>query len=256
MTRRVNEATRQYEEAQARQQATMGGGGGGGYSGGGGGGGYSGGGGGSAPHVNMSHVANRITNAAVSAIFSPIGHVYTWHGGTPYQRKEGKSWKSYRTQNGDHGFKVTSESGQWLYGTSHKGNYIRIKKSDVIATNRKNAYSTGISSIGENEIAFVGDSPNTNELVIGSKLNGTPLSMKKGTGVVNAKATNTLAGLLNQLSTNPTQTTNTINNNHGGNQTFVVENVTINGSQIKDVQTFANALLNIRGEAMQRAYKK
>ena len=92
--------------------------------------------------------------------------------------------------------------------------------------------------------------------MIGSKLNGTPLSMKKGTGVVNAKSTNTLAGLLNQLSTNPTQTTNTVNNNHGGNQTFVVENVNINGSQIKDAQTFANALLNIRGEAMQRAYKK
>lgn len=259
MTRRVNEATRQYEEAQARQQAAMGGGGGGGYSGGGGGGSHSGGGGSVNVSRAVSNAASRVVNAAVSGVvsmFSPVGRVYTWRANTPYERKEGKSWKSYRTQNGDHGFKVTSESGQWLYGTSHKGNHIRIKKSDAIATNRKNAYSTGVSSIDENEIAFVGDSPNTNELVIGSKLNGTPLSMKKGTGVVNAKATNTLAGLLNQLSTNPTQTTNTINNNHGGNQTFVVENVTINGSQIKDVQTFANALLNIRGEAMQRAYKK
>lgn len=259
MTRRVNEATRQYEEAQARQQATMGGGGGGGYSGGGGGGSHSGGGGGGNASASFNRAVNNIVNSVasgVTALMSPVGKVFTWHANTPYQRKEGKSWKSYRTQNGDHGFKVTSESGQWLYGTSHKGNHIRIKKSDVIATNRRNAYSTGVSSIDENEIAFVGDSPNTNELVIGSKLNGTPLSMKKGTGVVNAKATNTLAGLLNQLSTNPTQTTNTINNNHGGNQTFVVENVTINGSQIKDAQTFANALLNIRGEAMQRAYKK
>ena len=265
MTRRVNEATRQYEEAQARQQAAMGGGGGGGggYSGGGGGGGsVGGGGGGGAPAPNLNQIARNVGHAMSQAlttsfnIMHPVGKVFTWRANTPYERKEGKHWKSYHTQNGDHGFKVTSTSGQWLYGKSHKGNYIRVKKTDVIATDRKNAYASGVSSIGEDEIAFVGDSADTNELVIGSKLNGTPLSMKKGTGVVNAKSTNTLAGLLNQLSTNPTQTTNTVNNNHGGNQTFVVENVNINGSQIKDAQTFANALLNIRGEAMQRAYKK
>lgn len=265
MTRRVNEATRQYEEAQARQQAAMGGGGGGGgASGGSGGGGGSvgGGGGGRAPAPNLNQIARNVGHAMSQAlttsfnIMHPVGKVFTWRANTPYERKEGKHWKSYRTQNGDHGFKVTSTSGQWLYGKSHKGNYIRVKKTDVIATDRRNAYASGVSSIGEDEIAFVGDSADTNELVIGSKLNGTPLSMKKGTGVVNAKSTNTLAGLLNQLSTNPTQTTNTINNNHGGNQTFVVENVNINGSQIKDAQTFANALLNIRGEAMQRAYKK
>lgn len=257
VTRRLNQATAEYEAAQARASQASG------YSpsGGGGGGRSSGGGGGSASHINLRNVANVVTNAAASAVSSmfgasPIGKVYTWHGGTPYQRKENGKWKNYSTADGNHGFKVTSQDSTYLYGTSHKGNYIRVKKSLVFPTNKKNAYASGVSSIDENEIAFVGDSPNTNELVIGSKLNGMPLSMKKGTGVVNAKATNTLAGLLNQLSTNPTQTTNTINNNHGGNQTFVVENVTINGSQIKDAQTFANALLNIRGEAMQRAYKK
>lgn len=260
VTRRLNQATAEYEAAQARaSQASgyspSGGGGGGGRSSGGGGGGRS------ASSSVMSNVSNTVVNAAVSAVSSmfgasPIGKVYTWHGGTPYQRKENGKWKNYSTADGNHGFKVTSQDSTYLYGTSHRGNYIRVKKSLVFPTNRKNAYASGVSSIGEDEIAFVGDSADTNELVIGSKLNGTPLSMKKGTGVVNAKSTNTLAGLLNQLSTNPTQTTNTVNNNHGGNQTFVVENVNINGSQIKDAQTFANALLNIRGEAMQRAYKK
>lgn len=259
VTRRLNQATADYEAAQARASQASGyspsGGGGGGRSSGGGGGGHS------ASSSVMSNVSNAVVNAAVSAVSSmfgasPIGKVYTWHGGTPYQRKENGKWKNYSTADGNHGFKVTSQDSTYLYGTSHRGNYIRVKKSLVFPTNRKNAYASGVSSIGEDEIAFVGDSADTNELVIGSKLNGTPLSMKKGTGVVNAKSTNTLAGLLNQLSTNPTQTTNTVNNNHGGNQTFVVENVTINGSQIKDAQTFANALLNIRGEAMQRAYKK
>ena len=37
------------------------------------------------------------------------------------------------------------------------------------------------------------------EIVIGSKLNGMGLNLSKGTGVVNAKSTSTLAGLFNML---------------------------------------------------------
>lgn len=256
ITRRLNQATDDYERAQARANSYTGGGGGGSV---GGGGGSAGGGGGSAPRVNMSHVANRVTNAAVSAIASmftssPIGHVYTWHGGTPYQRKENGRWKNYTTANGDHGFKVTSQDGTYYYGTSHRGNYIRVKKSLAIATNRTNAYASGASSVKENEVAIVGDAPNS-ELVIGSKLNGTPINLQKGSGVVNAKSTKTIAGLLNNLSNLSANniSSNLTNNNQ---QSVIIENVTIDGAKIHDVNSFVNELQNIKGIALQRAYRK
>lgn len=255
ITRRLNQATDDYERAQARASSYTGGGGGAV----GGGGHSSGGGGHSAPPVNMSHVANRVTNAAVSAISSmftssPIGHVYTWHGGTPYQRKENGKWKNYTTADGNHGFKVTSQDGTYYYGTSHRGNYIRVKKSLAIATNRTNAYASGTPSVKENEVAIVGDAPNS-ELVIGSKLNGTPINLQKGSGVVNAKSTKTIAGLLNNLSNLSSNniSSNLTNNNQ---QSVIIENVTIDGAKIHDVNSFVNELQNIKGIALQRAYRK
>lgn len=255
ITRRLNQATDDYERAQARAGSYTGGGGGGSVGGGGG----SVGGGGSAPHVNMSHVANRVTNAAVSAISSmftssPIGHVYTWHGGTPYQRKEHGKWKNYTTANGNHGFKVTSQDGTYYYGTSHRGNYIRVKKSLAIATNRANAYASGTPNVKEDEVAIVGDSPNS-ELVIGSKLNGTPINLQKGSGVVNAKSTKTIAGLLNNLSNlSANNISSSLTNNN--QQSVIIENVTIDGAKIHDVNSFVNELQNIKGIALQRAYRK
>lgn len=255
ITRRLNQATDDYERAQARASAVGGGGGGGSV---GGGGGSAGGGGGRSP-VNMGNVASRVTNAAVSAISSmftssPIGHVYTWHGGTPYQRKEHGKWKNYTTADGNHGFKVTSQDGTYYYGTSHRGNYIRLKKSLAIATNRTNAYASGTPSVKEDEVAIVGDSPNS-ELVIGSKLNGAPISLQKGSGVVNAKSTKTIAGLLNNLSNLSSNniSSNLTNNNQ---QSVIIENVTIDGAKIHDVNSFVNELQNIKGIALQRAYRK
>lgn len=258
ITRRLNQATDDYERAQARASSVGGGGGGGSGSVGGGGGGGSVGGGGS-PHVNARHIANRVTSAAVSAISSmfissPIGHVYTWHGGTPYQRKENGKWKNYTTADGNHGFKVTSQDGTYYYGTSHRGNYIRVKKSLAIATNRANAYASGTPNVKEDEVAIVGDSPNS-ELVIGSKLNGTPINLQKGSGVVNAKSTKTIAGLLNNLSNLSSNniSSNLTNNNQ---QSVIIENVTIDGAKIHDVNSFVNELQNIKGIALQRAYRK
>lgn len=255
VTRRLNQITDDYERAQARANSAYGGGGG---SAGGGGGGHSGGGGGS---VNVSravsNAASKVVNAAVSGVvsmFSPIGRVYTWHGGTPYQRKEHGKWKNYTTADGNHGFKVTSQDGTYYYGTSHRGNYIRVKKSLAIATNRPNAYASGTPSVKEDEVAIVGDSPNS-ELVIGSKLNGTPINLQKGSGVVNAKSTKTIAGLLNNLSNLSSNniSSNLTNNNQ---QSVIIENVTIDGAKIHDVNSFVNELQNIKGIALQRAYRK
>ena len=65
------------------------------------------------------------------------------------------------------------------------------------------AYASGNnSSVKDNEIALVGESPNT-EMLIGSKLNtGVVARLHKGSGVVNAESTKTLAGILNGLGKN------------------------------------------------------
>ena len=255
ITRRLNQATDDYERAQARASSYTGGGGGGG-SVGGGGGGHSGGGGGGGSSA-VSHAVSTAVNSVVSgvsAIFSPIGSVFTWKGGTSYQRKEHGKWKTYKTKDGKHGFKVTSQDGTYYYGQSHKGNYIRVKKKNAIRTNKANAYASGASSVKEDEVAIVGDAPNS-ELVIGSKLNGTPINLQKGSGVVNAKSTKTIAGLLNNLSNLSANniSSNLTNNNQ---QSVIIENVTVNGAKIHDVNSFVNELQNIKGLALQRAYRK
>lgn len=65
------------------------------------------------------------------------------------------------------------------------------------------SYASGnSSSVKDNEIALVGESPNT-EMLIGSKVNsGVVARLHKGSGVVNAESTKTLAGILNSLGKN------------------------------------------------------
>lgn len=74
-------------------------------------------------------------------------------------------------------------------------------------------YAKGTSSVGDNEIAVVGENPNR-EIVIGSSLNknGTLMKLKKGSGVVNSSATETLARNLNNLARY--QNLNSYNNNN------------------------------------------
>ena len=74
------------------------------------------------------------------------------------------------------------------------------------------SYASGVSSVSDNQIAQVGENPNK-ELVIGSKLNnGIMMSLKRGSGVVNAQSTKTLAGILNTLGSQVNQP-NMISNN-------------------------------------------
>lgn len=121
-------------------------------------------------------------------------------------------------------------------------------------------YASGVSSVKEDEIAVVGEDPNK-ELVIGSKVNnGQLMSLGKGTGVVNAKATKSMAGLLNQVGAFGGSSFGAgggvLNNNTTNNDAFTVNGVTINGAGITDPQSFATALMNLKSEAIQRAYKK
>lgn len=118
-------------------------------------------------------------------------------------------------------------------------------------------YASGVSSIPNDQIAIVGENPNQ-ELVIGSKLNGQTMSLTKGAGVVNAESTNTLAGMLNQVGKYGNSGfgggNGTLNNNYN-NDSLVINGVTIQGANIKDPETFVNSLLNLKSEALQRAYQ-
>ena len=60
-------------------------------------------------------------------------------------------------------------------------------------------YASGISSVASDSMIVTGEDPNK-ELVIGSSLNnGTFTKIGGGGGVVNAKSTSTLAGIINSL---------------------------------------------------------
>ena len=58
-------------------------------------------------------------------------------------------------------------------------------------------YANGTYGTDKNEIAMVGDKPNS-ELVVGSKLNGTPMNLSKGTGVIPHNLTNILTNMASQ----------------------------------------------------------
>ena len=119
-------------------------------------------------------------------------------------------------------------------------------------------YASGTNSISDDEIAIVGENPNQ-EIVIGSKINnGELMNLGKGTGVVNADSSKTLAGMLNQVgqfgASGFGSGNGTLNNNIN-NDSLVINGVTVQGANIKDPETFVNGLLNLKAEALQRAYR-
>ena len=130
-----------------------------------------------------------------------------------------------------------------------------VGKSGVVEIK---SHASGTPSVKSDEIAIVGENPNK-EIVIGSKINnGELMSLGKGTGVVNADSSKTLASMLNQVgqfgSSGFGSGNGTLNNNIN-NDSLVVNGVTIQGSNIKDPETFVNGLLSLKSEALQRAYK-
>lgn len=145
---------------------------------------------------------------------------------------------------------------EWATGAKSV-NGISIKGARCFAT-QSNVYATGVSSVGENQFAVVGDSPTNRELVIGSHLNGTAMQLQKGSGVVNAKSTNTLAGLLNHLGSFSGSNFgggNGVLSNMSNTESMYIDKVVIEGSNITDVVSFKNSLMNLKSEATQRAYR-
>ena len=97
-------------------------------------------------------------------------------------------------------------------------------------------HAKGIASVANDEVALVGDSPNR-ELVLGANVNklGTLMALSKGSGVVNAESTDTLAGVLNSLAS-PTASGN------GSNvtQTFSFGNISL--PNVTDANSFVKEL--------------
>ena len=97
-------------------------------------------------------------------------------------------------------------------------------------------HAKGIASVANDEVALVGDSPNR-ELVLGANVNklGTLMALSKGSGVVNAESTDTLAGVLNSLAS-PTVSGN------GSNvtQTFSFGNISL--PNVTDANSFVKEL--------------
>lgn len=116
-------------------------------------------------------------------------------------------------------------------------------------------YATGASRIKDDQIALVGDSPNS-ELVIGSKLNndvGVVMGLSQGSGVVNAKSTATLAGLFNSLSGSMSNATEReITNNSG--QSISIGSISL--PEVKNGQDFVDYLQNFSLDMKQATFAR
>jgi hypothetical protein len=181
-----------------------------------------------------------------------------------YSSSKGK-WVSGLTKGGK--IKITNDTlnkgkkSGYIEGVNTNGTKIRFAYAQVVASQsigkaRYAYYNKGSNFIASDQMAVVGDAPYS-ELVIGSRLNGVPMSLKKGSGVVNASATKTLAGILN----NPQKITSMFSNAFSKVDTtkseiFTIQNVNVDGGNIKDFNAFINSLQNLKNQARQRAYTK
>lgn len=128
------------------------------------------------------------------------------------------------------------------------------KKVKKITASTKHA--DGVARVGNDEIALVGDSPNT-ELVVGSRINeGVTTMLPKGSGVVNAKSLNTLAGILNNVSafssSNFGAGNGTINNSSQENSTNI--NISNLNVQTDNGEEFVNYLQDFALKMKQKSY--
>ena len=194
-------------------------------------------------------------------------YVYQQLGSFRDQSSAQTSAQNYKNAHRDAIVSIKKDGNSW-YALKRVGNaYTSLDKAkgqaNALTTQSLGktiyrAYNKGVSSIDSDQMAIVGENPNK-EIVIGSKLNnGVMTKLPKGSGVVNARSTNTLAGIINQLGFAKSNfgigSGNPINND--SSQNFIIENVTIDGANITDMNSFRNSLMNLKSEATQRAYRR
>lgn len=138
------------------------------------------------------------------------------------------------------------------------GEYTPTAKST--GDNSVTAYASGTNSVGDYQTAVVGDNPKYQELVIGSKINhdqGLVMKLKRGSGVVNANSTNTLAGLFNSLSgfasNNFGRANGSLTNNSTSNNLRIdIGNISL--PNVANGNDFVNYLQNFSLDLIQTAY--
>lgn len=121
--------------------------------------------------------------------------------------------------------------------------------------NKVSAYASGKGSIGDSEIAVVGENPKYHELVIGSKLNndqGVVMNLKRGSGVVNAGATNTLASIFNSLNGQKSVGQPVSNSS----QSMSIQIGSISLPEVKDGQGFVDYLQNFSADITQQSFRR
>lgn len=201
---------------------------------------------------------NQETTPTTSTASSGSSGISSSSGGGTKKASSGGS-KTYTT----HADILPTVTQQSVTATKKLGTSTATKTIADGAKSSSNPYASlfkhanGIDTIPNDEIAIVGESPNQ-EMVIGSKLNGKLMSLDKGTGVVNAESSKSLAGMLNQVgkfgASGFGSGGGTLNTNYN-NDSLTINGVTIQGANIKDPETFVNGLLSLKSEALQRAYK-
>ena len=128
-------------------------------------------------------------------------------------------------------------------------------KAKSTGDNKVSAYASGKGSIGDSEIAVVGENPKYRELVIGSKLNndqGIVMNLKRGSGVVNAGATNTLASIFNSLNGQKSVGQPVSNSS----QSMSIQIGSISLPEVKDGQGFVDYLQNFSADITQQSYTR
>ena len=133
--------------------------------------------------------------------------------------------------------------------SSYKGSTATSTSSSSKKSTKKHA--SGVASIASDETALVGDSPNQ-ELVVGSKINGSIMNLPKGSGVVNAQSTKTLAGLINTLgSTLGVGNYNTVNTANTRSTSITISNLNVSSENGEEL---VNYLQNFGMQMTQDAY--
>lgn len=135
---------------------------------------------------------------------------------------------------------------------SAQQNVVSNTKSGSTTVKKK---ASGSASLESDGLTVVGENPNK-EIVIGSKLNnGVLMNLEKGTGVVNAKSTQTLAGLLNTLGSSNVVNQPTISNSSSKSvtQQFSFGNISL--PNVTNANEFVQEIKNnYKNFAIQESY--
>ena len=128
--------------------------------------------------------------------------------------------------------------------------------NSVKVSSKLNAYASGKGSVGDSELAVVGENPKYREIVIGSKLNndqGAVMALKRGSGVVNAGATNTLASIFNALN-GQNSNAQKVSNSTSNATSITIGSISL--PEVKDGKGFVDYLQNFSADMTQMAFAR